>query len=108
MDSFVYRLLRQAIIRRQQVEALYHGLPRRFCPHAIGRKRGRPRCLVYQFAGRSRSRAIVPGAVDNWRCLDVDELRDVRVRDGAWYTAWNAGSGSSCIDELDLSLLPWS
>ena len=104
MRSPAYELLRQAIVRRQQVLATYKGLPRSFCPHAIGLKQGVPHCLVYQFAGRSRSRVITPGSPDNWRCMIVDELHDVRVREGAWYTAWNFLEPSSCIDEIDLSL----
>ena len=105
MQSSVYRLLRNAILRRQQVLAVYKGLPRNMCPHAIGTKGGRAHCLVYQFGGRSSSRAIVPGSPANWRCMIVDELSEVRVREGAWYTAWNYGRASSCIDRVDLSLL---
>jgi hypothetical protein len=108
VESFVYRLIRRAIVRRQQILAVYKGLPRSFCPHAIGHKQGRAHCLVYQFAGRSSSRAIVPGSSDNWRCMVVDELSEVRVREGAWYTAWNFLRPSSCIDEVDVSLVPWS
>lgn len=104
-SSSVYELLRQAIVRRQQVLATYKGLPRSFCPHAIGRKQGVAHCLVYQFAGRSSSRIITPSSPDNWRCLLVDELQDVRVREGAWYTAWNFTEPSSCIDEIDISLV---
>lgn len=104
MESFVYRLIRRAIVRRQQIWAVYKGLPRALCPHAIGHKQGRARCLVYQFGGRSQTRAIVPGSPDNWRCMAVDELREVQVREGAWYTAWNFARPSSCIDELDVAV----
>lgn len=105
VHSPAYALLRQAIVRRQQVLATYKGLPRSFCPHALGRKAGVAHCLVYQFAGRSSSRVITPSSPDNWRCMIVDELQDVRVREGPWYTAWNFLEPSSCIDEIDVSLV---
>lgn len=105
MPSTVYGLIRQAIIRRQQVLASYHGQPRSLCPHAIGLKHGVAHCLAYQFAGGSRSRVITKGSPDNWRCLVVGELEDVRVREGAWYTAWNFMNPSACIDEIDVSVV---
>lgn len=115
MHSSAYRLIRDAIVRRQQVLATYKGLPRSFCPHAIGHKHGVAHCLVYQFAGSSSSRVITPSSPDNWRCMVVDALHDVRVREGPWYTAFNyfrRGSGlelepSSCIDEIDVSVVAW-
>jgi hypothetical protein len=99
-----YGLIRQAIVRRQQIVAIYKGLPRSFCPHAIGYTDGVARCLAYQFAGLSKHRVITPGSPQNWRCLLVDALVDVQVRDGPWYTAWNYVNPSTCIAVLDLSL----
>jgi hypothetical protein len=102
VQSQAYRLIRQAIVRRQQVLATYNGLPRSFCPHALGFKQGVAHCLAYQFAGLSSSRPIKPGSPDNWRCMVVDALEDVRVREGPWYTAWNFLEPSHCIDEVDV------
>src|SRR2546429_2508567 len=34
-----YELLREAILGRRQVWAVYHGLPRAFCPHILGADR---------------------------------------------------------------------
>jgi hypothetical protein len=107
MPSEAYRRIREAILRRQQVLATYHGLPRSFCPHAIGFKQGVAHCLAYQFAGQSRSRVIVPHSPDNWRCVLVDALHDVRVREGPWYTAYNFVEPSSCIDEIDVAVVSW-
>jgi hypothetical protein len=104
MESVVYRQIRQAILRRQQVLLTYKGLARSVCPHAIGFKRGVAHTLVYQFAGASSRGAIVPASPNNWRCMIVAELRNVRVREGPWYTAWNFGGASTCIDEVDVSL----
>ena len=67
--------------------ATCRGLRREMCPHALGRKNGRAQCLLYPFGGDSGSQRIVPGAVDNWRCIPIDELSDIEVREGAWFTA---------------------
>jgi len=69
-----YELLREAILGRRQVWAVYHGLPRAFCPHILGAKGSERHCLGYQFAGESTSGAITPGSPDNWRCFAVDGL----------------------------------
>ena len=52
MDT--YALLEQAILHREQVVAVYAGLERVFCPHALGTKGPRRQVLVYQFAGGSQ------------------------------------------------------
>jgi hypothetical protein len=102
VPSRAYRLLRAAILRRQQVLATYQGLPRSLCPHVLGLRRGVEHCLAYQFGGRNSSRAIVPGSPHNWRCMNVADLDDLRVREGPWHTALNYTGLTTCIDELDL------
>jgi hypothetical protein len=102
--SPAYRLIRAAILRRQQVLASYQGLPRSLCPHAIGLVRGVEHCLVYQFAGSSRRGLLPPGSPHNWRCLIVARLADLRVREGPWHTAPNYAGPGSCIELLDVSV----
>ncbi len=55
--------------------------------------------LVYQFGGGSRT-GLRPGG--EWRCLDVDELRDIRLECGAWHTAPNVFNPQSCLDEVEV------
>lgn len=102
----VYDLIRQAIERKQQVLGFYHGYYREMCPHAIGlNKRGEPQALFYQFAGESSRRLGPPGSPENWRCIRVNELSDVSVRDGAWHTATDHTSRETCVfRQLDLSV----
>lgn len=101
-----YELLRDAIVRRLQVVATYRGMRREMCPHALGRKNGRAQCLFYQFGGESGSERIVPGGTDNWRCIPVDELSDVELREGTWYTAAIGRTRQSCVDSVDLETAP--
>ena len=105
-SATAYDLIRDAIVRRLQVIATYRGLRREMCPHALGRKNGRAQCLFYQFGGDSGSERVVPGGTDNWRCIPVDELSDVTVRDGTWYTAAIGRTRQSCVDSVDLETAP--
>ena len=99
--SEVYGLLRLAAARRQPVAAIYDGLPRRLCPHVLGRKSGQLRALCYQFGGSSRSGLpMVSRGVGGWRCLVVERLSEVELRAEAWHTEPRSPR-QTCIDEID-------
>jgi hypothetical protein len=97
-----YQLLRHAIITRQQVVARYGGHEREFCPHILGWKDGAERCLVYQFAGTSRTGRIFPGSPDNWRCLKVEEIEVIRLQSGRWYSGQSHERTQRCLDTVDV------
>ena len=99
-----YDLLKQAISKKQQVVATYNGYRREMCPHALGKKNGKEKCLFYQFAGESISRQIIPGSEDNWRCFFVNKLIGVSVREGEWYTASNHSRPQTCVDVIDVEV----
>jgi hypothetical protein len=95
-----YDLVREAVLRKQQVIASYGGQRRRMCPHLIGWKQGIPHALFYQFAGSSSHG--LKSARANWRCLATDALRDLEVRDGNWHTG-DYDASQTCIDEVDVA-----
>lgn len=98
-----FEIIRQAILSRRQIVAMYRGCRREMCPHLLGRKHGNPQALFYQFGGESNSRPIQPdGRAANWRCMFIEELSDVSVRDGDWHTAPNHSQPSSCVDRDDI------
>jgi len=96
-----YSLIRQAIIEKQQIVATYKELLREMCPHTIGTKNGRRQALFFQFAGES-SRGLPPGG--EWRCIPVDELLDVSVREGEWHTDDRHSQPQTCVDEVDVEV----
>lgn len=102
--SNAYELIRTAIINRQQITAVYQGHYREMCPHAIGTKHGKRQALLYQFGGSSSSGLGPPGSWGNWRCVRVDELEDVQVRDGEWFTGSNHSRMQTCIDIIDVQV----
>ena len=99
-----HELLREAVLGRRQVRAVYRGLPRLFCPHVLGTKGDRLHCLAYQFAGESASGPVVPGSPDNWRCFVVDDLSEVAIQKGPWFTAANWDRRQTCVDRIDVEV----
>jgi hypothetical protein len=101
MDA--YSMLAEAIASKQQIVARYAGEERVFSPHALGTKRGVAHVLVYQYAGGSRT-GLPPGG--EWRCLNVDDLSEIRLEPGAWRTAPNVFNPQTCLDDIDVVAEP--
>jgi hypothetical protein len=102
--SEVYELLRYAASRRQPVAAIYDLEPRLLCPHVGGRKAGRENVLCYQFGGSSNSAdALAPGGLGVWRCLTVEKLSQVELREGEWHTEPRSRR-QTCIDVIDFDV----
>ncbi|HEJ8030778.1 TPA: hypothetical protein ACXI3L_003794 [Serratia marcescens] len=99
-----YEIIKDAITNKKQIIATYQGHVRELCPHAIGTKNGREQALFYQFGGHSSSGTIVPGSPSNWRCLPIDGLSRISVRNGTWHTAGNHSRTQSCIDWIDIEV----
>jgi hypothetical protein len=97
-------MIREAILNKNIIIASYHGHVREMCPHVIGKKNGRAQVLLYQFAGES-SRGLQPdGSPANWRCLRIDELSEVSIKEslGAWHTASNYSvAAQKCVGEIE-------
>ena len=64
----IYRLVWAAVANRHPIGASYHGFPRLFCAHRLGRnKDGELRVLCYQYGGESESGLEEAGSAANWR-----------------------------------------
>lgn len=118
----VYQIVRNAILNKQQIVAVYHGYPREMCPHVVGIKRGKPatmgkrgrpgrpatddeaHALLYQFAGGSQSGLQPAGSPANWRCVKISELQNVAARPGPWHTAPNHSRPQTCVDQIDVEV----
>ncbi len=101
----IYDLIAQAIARKQQVIATYNGYRREMCPHVLGlNKRGERQALFYQFAGDSSRGLGAPGSRHNWRCIPIDELGDVSVREGDWHSAPNHTRPQTCVYQVDVEV----
>jgi hypothetical protein len=100
----IYSLIREAIITKDILAVSYRGSIREMCPHVLGTTKGSPYVLMYQFAGESRGGLKRDGSPENWRCLRIEELAHVAVRnsDGEWHTASNYSAAQNCVDEIDV------
>ncbi len=104
MEGSTYNLIRQAIIEKKQVVATYNGHQRELCPHVIGTKNGRQQALFYQFGGTSSSRPIVPGSKENWRCIPIEGLINVEIREGQWHTSSDHTQPQTCVDVVEVEV----
>jgi hypothetical protein len=99
-----YEIVRDAILNKRQIVAIYNGHYREMCPHVLGTKNGRRQALFYQFGGTSSTGLAPPGSMDNWRCILVDRLQEIAVRDGAWHSAPNHSRPQTCVDLIDVEV----
>jgi hypothetical protein len=93
-----YELLRQAILEKKQVIAVYDGYPREMCPHVLGWKNGIRHVFSFQFAGDSSQGLPAEGG---WKCMEVDGLSEVSLRDGPWHTGTTENDKSEGCVELN-------
>jgi hypothetical protein len=91
-------LLIMAIEELKQVVCIYDGYPREMCPHVVGWKNGAHHVLSYQFAGGS-SRGLPPGG--EWRCMDIDGITQLALRDGPWQTGPSHTKPQTCVDSKE-------
>lgn len=99
----IYRLVWTSVERKQPIEASYDGRLRLLCPHRLGRNsKGELRVLCYQYGGKSRSRLEQSGSPANWRCMVVENLRQVKLLHDDWQTAPNHSRPTSCVVEADI------
>jgi hypothetical protein len=99
----IYRLIWTAVASKQPVSAIYKDLPRLFCPHRLGRNRAKQlRVLCYQYGGESENGLAPIGSPENWRCVALEKLRKVELREGSWKTAPNHSRPATCVVEADI------
>ena len=104
MPSSNYDLIRQAIIDKAQVIAVYQGHEREMCPHVIGLKGNKEQALFCQFGGYSGSAGTVTPDSLLWRCLSIDTLSEVLIRSGPWYTIDTHTQRQTCVDIIDVEV----
>jgi hypothetical protein len=99
----VYRKVYRAVEDRRPISAVYHELPRLFCPHRLGRNsKGQLRVLCYQYGGESETGLGPLGSSENWRCIALEGLTAVERLSGPWRTAPNHSRPASCIVDPDI------
>jgi predicted DNA-binding transcriptional regulator YafY len=101
MPSAAYNLFREAVTGKKQIVCMYQNFERELCPHCLGYKDGREKVLSFQFAGSS-SRGLPPQG--QWRCMFLDEVTNVRIREGEWRTGTGHSQTQTCVDDVDVEV----
>jgi hypothetical protein len=98
MASLTYDLFRQALEQKKQITCIYHGLPREICPHTLGHTDGRERALTFQFGGSSSSGLPAAG---EWRCMNLAEVKEAKIREGNWHSAPTHSKPQTCVKQVE-------
>ena len=70
-----------------------------------GRNRaGEQRVLCYQYGGESESGLAPMSSANNWRCIAVEKLQSVELREDSWRTAPNHSRPAHCIVDVDIDV----
>jgi len=76
----IYRLVWTGVASKRPIEAQYHGRPRLFCPHRLGRNREQQlRVLCYQDGDESES-GLEPEGYRLTGAIALEKLGKVRLR----------------------------
>ena len=95
--SETFRTFHRAILDRKQITCTYKGAYREVCPHILGHSSGIEKALVFQFAGESTTE-LPPGG--QWRCFELSEVRNVKVRDGRWHSGSGHSATQKCVESV--------
>ncbi|WP_230361805.1 hypothetical protein [Ancylobacter sp. Lp-2] len=87
----------RAVNGKKQVTCSYQGHHRELCVHVVGYKNDRPQILAFQFGGSSSKGLVIGG---DWRCMVLNEIRDIRLQDGQWYSPDNHSRPQTCVDRI--------
>lgn len=103
MTTHAYQIIREALLNKKQVHAMYEWYFREFCPHVIWLKGYQERVLGYQFWGQS-SKWTISSHVPEWRCFEIEKLSNIQVIDWEWYSDEHTfhTRKNSCIEHPDL------
>ncbi len=101
LPSRAYALFSRAMLTQKQVLCVYDGFARELCPIILGHSKGRETALTYQFAGQSRSGLPADG---EWRCLLLDKISKVRLRDGPLRSGDAHRRPQGCVEIVDLDV----
>jgi len=105
MPSSVYTLFVQAMAGRMQIHCEYNGYRRELCAVILGHSSGQEKALTFQFGGESKSGLPRGG---EWRCLWLEKVSDVRLRDGPWFAGSSHTQPQGCVEVVDIDVNPSS
>lgn len=102
----IYALLKQAMVEKKPVSAVYRERRRTLCPYVLGRtKDDRLQVLCYQSGGESRSGLGHKGSDENWRCIAIEKLTEVKLTEERWQSPASRSRPQSCVSKVEFEVL---
>lgn len=105
MVSPTYKQFAQAMAAKKQIVCEYDGYARELCAVILGHTGGQEKALTFQFGGQSKS-GLSPNG--EWRCLFLEKVRNVHLRDGRWRAGERHTQPQGCVEDVDLDINPTS
>ena len=81
LSSINLELIKKAMDERKSISAYYKNYFRKLSPYELGTKKGKYRCLFYQYGGKSSSGVINSRSKHNWRCMELNKLKKLQILD---------------------------
>jgi hypothetical protein len=98
--TMVYETVRQAILDRRSLNAVYDTCIRYFSPHVLGKdSEGRDCVVAFQYAGKYPGGLPVGGM---WCCFRIDGLHWLRANGDRWLTG-SLDKMPDCVRDIDVS-----
>jgi len=99
-----HKTIEQAINNRLCLTFTFNGQKRRMSPHVIGFKKRKRQALFYQYGGTSNSKLSID-ETQNWRCIPIDQIEDLRISDDPFQTPYNYSvQKQTCINEVEAAI----
>jgi hypothetical protein len=100
-SAVTYQIIRQAIVDRRCMSALYEYYVRVFCPRTIGKdETGTEVVEVFQYGGGC------PGGLPRdgqWCCFRVGDIDWISTNGDAWRTGGNGGERNGWVMVVDIA-----
>ncbi len=74
-------IIKKAMDERRSISAYYGRYFRKLSPYKLGTKKESYQCLFYQYGGESSKSIINSKSKYNWRCLKLDQLKQIQILD---------------------------
>jgi len=91
-----YEKIKTAIQHKNKITAIYKNNTIAMCPHILGTKDGKINIIFYQCCNSF--------ANDNWRCIPLDEIKDIEICEGSLKCNYLPPDISSCITNVEFSV----
>jgi hypothetical protein len=83
---------------KKEIVCEYDGYARKLCAVILGHTGGQEKALTYQFGGQSKS-GLPPNG--EWRCLFLEKVRNVHLRDGPWRGGDRHTQPQGCVEDVN-------